>query len=126
MKIQSTFSELLQAYFTEYLMQERNASPHTIANYRDTFRMVIAFAQERWNKPPTKLAIADLDAPFVAGFLDHLERIVASVHAAAMCVWRQSIRSSITWRSRNRPPALSLNVSWPSKVNGAPKSLWSF
>ncbi|MGA2786253.1 MAG: site-specific integrase [Verrucomicrobiota bacterium] len=74
MKIPATFSELLQAYFTEYLMRERNASPHTIANYRDTFRMVIAFAQERWNKPPTKLAIADLDAPFVAGFLDHLEK----------------------------------------------------
>jgi len=74
MKIQATFSELLQAYFTEYLMRERNASPHTIANYRDTFRLVIAFAQKRLNKPPTKLAIADLDAAFVAGFLDHLEK----------------------------------------------------
>ena len=74
MKIQATFSELLQAYFTEHLMRERNASPHTIANYRDTFRLIIAFAQKCLNKPPTKLAIADLDAPFVASFLNHLER----------------------------------------------------
>lgn len=74
MKIQATFSELLQSYFTEYLMRERNASPHTIANYRDTFRLVIAFAQKCLNKAPTKLAIADLDASFVASFLNHLER----------------------------------------------------
>ena len=74
MKTPATFSELLQSYFTEYLMRERNASPHTIANYRDTFRLVIAFAQKCLNKPPTKLAIADLDAPFVASFLNHLEK----------------------------------------------------
>jgi integrase/recombinase XerD len=73
-KSPATFSELLQSYFTEYLMRERNASPHTIANYRDTFRLVIAFAQKCLNKPPTNLAMADLDAPFVASFLNHLEK----------------------------------------------------
>lgn len=74
MKIPATFSELLQAYFTDYLMRERNASPHTIANYRDTFRLLIAFANRRLKKPPTKLAIPDLDASFIGGFLDHLEK----------------------------------------------------
>ena len=74
MKIPSTFSELLQAYFTQYLMGERNASPHTIANYRDTFRLIIAFAKKCLNKPPTELAIHDLDASFVIRFLDHLEK----------------------------------------------------
>src|SRR6266496_13646 len=69
-----TFSELLQAYFTERLMEECNASPHTIANYRDTFRLLIAYAQRRLKKPPTKLAIQDLDATFVLGFLEHLEK----------------------------------------------------
>jgi integrase/recombinase XerD len=73
-KTHSTFSELLQAYFTDYLMRERGASPHTIANYRDTFRLLIAFAQKRLNKPPTKLAVHDLDASFVLRFLDYLER----------------------------------------------------
>jgi integrase/recombinase XerD len=69
-----TFSELLQAYFTERLMEECNASPHTIANYRDTFRLLIGYAQRRLKKPPTRLAIQDLDAAFVLGFLEHLEK----------------------------------------------------
>jgi len=74
MKIQLTFSELLQAYFCERLMQQRGASPHTVANYRDTFCLLIAFAQRCLKKPPTELAIQDLDAPFVLRFLDYLER----------------------------------------------------
>jgi len=43
MKTQATLAELLQAFFTEWLMGQRNASPHTIANYRDTFRLLLAF-----------------------------------------------------------------------------------
>jgi len=68
-----TFSELLQAYFTERLMEECNASPHTIANYRDTFRLLIMYAQEQLKRPPTKLAIQDLDAAFILRFLNYLE-----------------------------------------------------
>jgi len=74
MKTQSTFSELLQAYFTERLMRECNASPHTIANYRDAFRLLIRFAQQSLKKPPTALTMQDLDASFVCRFLDHLEK----------------------------------------------------
>ena len=74
MKTQATFSELLQAYFTQRLMHECNASPHTIANYRDTFRLLIGFAHRHLKKPPTALAMQDLDAAFVCRFLDHLEK----------------------------------------------------
>jgi len=74
MKTQATFSELLQAYFTQRLMHECNASPHTIANYRDTFRLLIGFAYRHLKKPPTALAMQDLDAAFVCRFLDHLEK----------------------------------------------------
>ena len=74
MKAPSTFSELLQAFFTERLIRERSASPHTIASYRDTFRLLIAFAQRSLKKPPTKLAVQDVDTPFVLRFLDYLER----------------------------------------------------
>ena len=74
MKTQATFSELLQAYFTQRLMHECNASPHTIANYRDRFRLLIGFAHRHLKKPPTALAIQDLDASFVCRFLDHLEK----------------------------------------------------
>jgi integrase/recombinase XerD len=74
MKTELTFSELVQAYFTQRLMQERAASPRTIESYRDTFRLLIAFAQRHLKKPPTKLTVHDLDAPFVLQFLGHLER----------------------------------------------------
>ena len=65
---------LLQAFFTERLMHQRCASPHTIASYRDTFRLLLGFAQQRLGKAPEALAIKDLDAPFIGAFLDHLEQ----------------------------------------------------
>jgi site-specific recombinase XerD len=74
MKIQATFPELLQAFFSERLLRQRNASPHTIASYRDTFCLFIAFAHQRLKQVPTALRIQDLDAPLVGRFLDHLEK----------------------------------------------------
>jgi site-specific recombinase XerD len=64
---------LLEAFFTERLQHQRNASPHTVAAYRDTFRLLLAFAQERLRKPPSALPLADLDATLIAAFLQHLE-----------------------------------------------------
>lgn len=65
---------LLQAFFTDRLMHQRRASPHTIASYRDTFRLLLRFAQQQIRKAPDVLAIKDLDAPFISAFLDHLEK----------------------------------------------------
>lgn len=64
---------LLEAFFTQRLQHQRNASPHTIAAYRDTFRLLLAFAQARLRTPPSALPLADLDATLVAAFLQHLE-----------------------------------------------------
>ena len=74
MKPAATFSELLQGFFTDRLMGQCNASALTIANYRDAFCLLIAYAQRSLKKPPTKLTVQDLDAPFIARFLDYLER----------------------------------------------------
>jgi site-specific recombinase XerD len=73
MKITAGFPALLQAFFTDRLMRQRKASPHTIASHRDAFRLLLGFAQQRLNKVPSKLAIEDLDTPFIGAFLDHLE-----------------------------------------------------
>lgn len=70
----STLAPTLQAFFTDRLIGQRGASPHTIAAYRDTFRLLLTFGAERTGKNPSQLDIADLDAPLVAAFLDHLER----------------------------------------------------
>jgi site-specific recombinase XerD len=63
----------LEAFFTRRLIGEKGVSPHTIAAYRDTFRLLLSFAQVRTGKQPSKLEIEDLDAPLIAAFLDHLE-----------------------------------------------------
>jgi integrase/recombinase XerD len=65
---------LLQAFFTEHLEQQRRASPNTIAAYRDTFRLLLGFAQGHLGKAPTDLFLADLDASLIGDFLNHLEQ----------------------------------------------------
>ena len=70
----SALAPSLQAYFTDRLIGQRQASPNTIAAYRDTFRLLLAFATERTGKPPSELDITALDAPLTAAFLQHLER----------------------------------------------------
>ena len=68
------FAVLLGNFFTDRLMQQRKASPHTIASYRDTFRLLLQYAQSRLNKAPSDLAMEDLNTPFIASFLNHLEQ----------------------------------------------------
>lgn len=63
----------LQAFFTDRLARQRQASPHTITAYRNTLRLLIVFTAQRIGRPPSSLDIADLDAPLIAAFLDHLE-----------------------------------------------------
>jgi site-specific recombinase XerD len=69
----SALAPTLEAFFTGRLINEKGASPHTIAAYRDTFRLLLCFAQKHTGKPPSKLQIDDLDAPLITAFLDHLE-----------------------------------------------------
>jgi len=67
------FPSLLQAFFLERLLEQRQASPNTISGYRDTFRLLIRFAMKRLGKTTTELRLEDLDAAFVVEFLQHLE-----------------------------------------------------
>src|SRR3984893_5388871 len=73
MKLQPDFAPLCDSFFTKRLIAQRKASPHTIAAYSHTFRLLAGFAQERLRQPPSTLAIAQLDASFLAAFLDDLE-----------------------------------------------------
>jgi len=69
----TTLAPTLEAFFTSRLINEKGASPHTIAAYRDTFRLLLGFAQTHTGKPPSKLEIEHLDASLITAFLDHLE-----------------------------------------------------
>jgi integrase/recombinase XerD len=73
MKKPTDFPVLLESFFTERLVAQRRASPHTIASYRDTFRRLLQFAQKQLHKPPSQLAMEDLNAPFLGTFLNDLE-----------------------------------------------------
>jgi site-specific recombinase XerD len=70
----SMLAPTLQAFFSDRLMGQRGASSHTIAAYRDSIRLLLRYAADRTHKQPCQLDIADLDAPLVGAFLDHLER----------------------------------------------------
>lgn len=69
----SALAPTLQAFFTDRLARQRQASGHTIAAYRDAFKLLLAFAEQETGRPPSRLEIADLDAPLVGRFLEHLE-----------------------------------------------------
>ena len=69
----STLAPTLQAFFTQRLVGQRRASPHTVAAYRDTFRLLLGFASSELGRSPAQLGLEDLDAPLVGAFLDTLE-----------------------------------------------------
>lgn len=69
-----SFAQLLQDFFCKYLLAQRNASPRTISSYRDAFRLLLRYVQDRARKPIATLTLAELDAPVLHAFLEHLER----------------------------------------------------
>lgn len=69
----TSLAPTLEAYFTDRLIRQRRASPHTIASYRDTFRLLFAYIQQTTGTPPSRLQITDLDAATIGAFLQHLE-----------------------------------------------------
>lgn len=66
------FAPLLERFFLQRLMQQRQVSPHTISSYRDTFCRLLKFTQERLHKAPSQLQFEEISAPLIGKFLDHL------------------------------------------------------
>lgn len=123
MKNHDNFPRLLQSFFSQRLMAQRRASPHTIAAYRDTFRLLLQFAQQRLHKAPSQLGLEDLDASLIGAFLDDLQkhrhngarsrnlRLTAVRSFFAMLHWNRQH----TQRSFNeclRSPANDNHVPW--------------
>ncbi len=69
----TTLPALVQRFFTDRLQSQLGASPHTVASYRDTFRLLLVFASERLGREPSRLRVEDLDVALLGAFLDHLE-----------------------------------------------------
>ena len=94
----SLLAPTLQAWFTERLLTQRNVSPRTIAAYRDTLRLLLAFAQQQTGKEPCRLDFADLDAPLIGAFLNHLEQTAGTARRHATPGSRRSTRCFATPR----------------------------
>ena len=105
--IPAEFAALLQRFFAERLLQQQNASPRTVVAYRDTFRLVLTYAERTTGKPPAKLALCDFDATLVLDFLAHLEterhNTVRSRNARLAAV-----RAFARYVALQFPPALQL------------------
>ena len=72
--ISNTFPALLQAFFTDRLLRQWRASAHTVASYRDAFRLLLRFANENLGKEPSVLSLEDLTPDFLSSFLDYVEK----------------------------------------------------
>jgi len=73
MNQRADFPAILQSYFTKRLIAQRRVSPHTIASYRDTFRLLLTFVHKTLSKNPSEIAFEDLNASLIGAFLDDLE-----------------------------------------------------
>jgi site-specific recombinase XerD len=65
---------LVEGFFIDRLMRQRHASPHTVASYRDTFRLLLGFAQKQTGKQPSAMNVGEIDTVLIGAFLDHLEK----------------------------------------------------
>jgi integrase/recombinase XerD len=70
----TAFATLLERFFIDRMRQQRHASAHTIASYRDTFRLLFEFAQGKLHKPPCRLELSDLTVDLIGPFLNHIEQ----------------------------------------------------
>jgi len=101
------FAPLLEAYFTDRLTRQRDASPHTIASYRDAFCLLLRFVNEETGKAPSQLDLGDLDASVIGAFLDHLERTRGS-SAATRNVRLAALRSFYAYAALSCPEHANL------------------
>ena len=118
----TTLAPSLEAFFTERLARQRNASTNTVAAYRDTFCLLLRFAQQRTGRRPASLSLGDMDAPLVGAFLDYLEAdrhvSVATRNARLAC-----LRSFFHFASLRHPEHAALVqrvLAIPAKRTGRP------
>lgn len=100
----SALAPVLQSFFTERLRGQRRASPHTIAGYRDTFRLLLRFAADRTGTQPSRIDIGLIDAPLISAFLDHLDEpgmlMLADRGFASYSLWKAAAGTGaqLCWR----------------------------
>ena len=111
------FAALVRAFFCERLINQQNVSPNTVAAYRDTFRLLLAFVHKRQRRPLGELTLDDLDAPTVLAFLSDLEATRGNA-VRTRNARLSAIRAFVTYASACDPTALPVTqrvLAIPSK-----------
>jgi integrase/recombinase XerD len=101
------FATLVRDFFCDRLVNQQDVSPHTVAAYRDTFRLLLTFVGQRRRRPPAELSLGDFDAPTVLAFLDHLETGRGN-SARTRNARLTAIRAFVTYASARDPTSLPL------------------
>jgi site-specific recombinase XerD len=104
---QPTFAALVQEFFGPYLLQQRALSPRTVASYRDTFVLLLSYAEEIRSLPAHSFKLTDLSAQFVADFLDHLE-VQRNNSVRSRNVRLAAVRSFLKFAARRDPTNLAI------------------
>jgi integrase/recombinase XerD len=116
------FATLVRQFFCQRLVAQQNASARTVASYRDTFRLLLGFFAESRGRPPATLVMADLDAPAVLAFLDHLEQRRGNC-VRTRNVRLAALRSFLKFAAARDPvclPAVQRVLAIPMKRFGRP------
>ena len=103
------FDQLVQDFFVRRLIDQRGVSPRTIESYRDAFELLFGYLEQRCGKPPSKLTLADLDAPMILDFLDHLE-VVRHNGARTRNARLAAIHSFMRYAAVRDPASLPINA----------------
>ncbi len=114
----ATFQSLLQTFFTDHLLRQRQASPHTIAGYRDTFRLLFRFATVQLGKTPSTVNTEDVQPAFIGRFLEDLEQQRGNSSRTRNARWPRFTRSFGMSPSRNRRMRCCANRSSPCPASG--------
>src|ERR1700674_2752281 len=121
----STLPALLQRFFTDRLTAQLQASPNTVAGYRDTFRLLLRFASQRRDKPPTKLRIDDIDAALIGDFLTHVEKVRRN-SARSRNTRLAAIRSFYRYVAMNEPELRFIASAFsPCRTNATSAGRWT-
>ena len=124
MSTASNFPVLLEHFFIQRLMQQRRVSPHTIASYRDTFRLLLRFVQAKLHKEPSQLQFEQLDAPLIAEFLDDLEKSHGITSRSRNLRLQRFAPSSAMPPLKHLPIPRKSNVCWRFPASGARAPKW--
>jgi site-specific recombinase XerD len=118
----SLVAPTLQAFFTERLIRQRQASPHTVTAYRDTFRLLFSYVADTTGTSPAQRDFADLDAATVAGFLTHLEEnrgVSVATRNARLAALRSMFRYA-AFRHPEHADLIARVLAIPSKRGDRP------